>query len=70
MRIAEPGRSLALALIALGVAATLSACATATQGAGPAAGATVPPDRWSESHIIQQNQLLPNGLRPLRYFYW
>jgi hypothetical protein len=54
-----------LALLTLG----LAGCASATSG-GDNTSASAAPQRWNQDRLIQQNQLLPNGLRPFRYFYW
>lgn len=62
-------RSCLMLLTAVSVAA-LGACSTAPATRGEVAASAAPQQRWSEDKLIQQNQLLPNGLRPLRYFYW
>jgi hypothetical protein len=55
---------------ALGLAGVymLTACA-APNGTATAATGT-PSEQWTEDTLIQPNGLLPNGLRPFRYFYW
>lgn len=59
-----------LTLLGLGLAGFVGACATAPPANDDAVAAASPQQRWTPDHLIQQNQLLPNGLRPLRYFYW
>jgi hypothetical protein len=70
MRVTISGRSCLLTLAAAAIAAALSACATATPNGDNTQASNIPAKRWNEDNLIQQNQLLPNGLRPLRYFYW
>ena len=65
-----------LAVLALGLTGVAGGCATAPAPATATApndnavASVNPQQRWSPDHLIQQNQLLPNGLRPFRYFYW
>lgn len=59
-----------LALIVLGLSGLVGACATARPGADNSVASATPQQRWDPDNLIQRNQLLPNGLRPLRYFYW
>ena len=79
-------RSCVMALVALSIAALGACAATPASDGQVAASGTpgaaapgsegqltasgTPQPRWSEDKMIQPNQLLPNGLRPLRYFYW
>lgn len=55
-----------LAVLVLG----LAGCASATPAGDNAIATAAPQQRWNPDAPIQQNNLLPNGLRPLRYFYW
>jgi hypothetical protein len=55
-----------LTLIVLG----LAGCAAATPGSDNTVASAAPQQRWNPDAPIQQNNLLPNGLRPFRYFYW
>jgi hypothetical protein len=70
----EAHRPVRAALLAAGVAGILGACAQNPPGSGAttaaAVAATTQGQRWREDKPIQPNGLLPNGLRPLRYFYW
>lgn len=70
MRSGRSGRTCLLVLAAGMVVTALSACATAVPAGDNTQASNVPAKRWSEDNLIQPNQLLPNGLRPLRYFYW
>lgn len=70
MQVSRSGRSCLLAMAAVIVAMALNACASGTSGSADAQASNVQPKRWNENNLIQPNQLLPNGLRPLRYFYW
>lgn len=70
MRVTPSTRSCVLTLAAAGFVAALSACATGTSNGDNTQASNVPAKRWNEDNLIQQNQLLPNGLRLLRYFYW
>ena len=55
-----------LALLVLG----LAGCAAATPAPDNTVASAAPQQRWNPDAPIQQNNLLPNGLRPFRYFYW
>ena len=70
MRVTGSGPSRLLALAVLGGAIALGGCTAATPSGGDTEASTAAPKRWNEDNLIQPNQLLPNGLRPLRYFYW
>lgn len=69
MRFLRPGRWRSAALLGVIAAPLLAACA-ARQPPANAAQAAPPAARWTQDTLIQPNQLLPNGLRPLRYFAW
>ena len=71
MRVTGSGPPCWLALVVLGGVIALGGCtAAAPSGSGDTEVSNAAPKRWNENNLIQQNQLLPNGLRPLRYFYW
>lgn len=70
MRVTRSGPSRWLALAVLGGAIAFGGCASGTPSGADSEASNAAPKRWNEDNLIQQNQLLPNGLRPLRYFYW
>ena len=70
MRVTITGRSCVLPLATVGLALALNGCAAGTPSSTEAQVSNAQSTRWSEDNLVQPNQLLPNGLRPLRYFYW
>jgi hypothetical protein len=71
MRVIGSYSSRLLVLAVLSGAIALGGCAAGmASGGADAEASNAAPKRWNEDNLIQQNQLLPNGLRPLRYFYW
>ena len=70
MQVTRAGPWRLLALAVLGGAIALGGCAAENPNVGDSQGSNAAPKRWSEDNLVQPNELLPNGLRPLRYFYW